>query len=139
MKIKSKNEKERLKKNWSSDVIEQKRNFKSTNEKNNSYIIELETKLENFTKLYEEYLNKYNTVIRDKSSSINEYKNDLEKIFDERIQQKVDNFKRQYEIDNDIKLFRDEIEDYKKQTVRLQSVIVNNTNTIKSISSEYRE
>jgi len=130
---------EKLKSNWASDVIEQRKELNKTIQSQKSYILELDIKLENYTKLYEEYLEKYNTTIREKSESIVDYKKDLDKIFDDRLQQEVVKIKRQYETDNDIKLLKDEIEGYKKQLLHFKQNAIHTNSNITTKTNEFKE
>ena len=91
-----------LKKEWRSDITEQKKLFNITISKNNSYISELELKSENSTNLYQEYLDKYNKIIKDKSTNIMEYKNELNNSYNDRIMNETIKLQKQYEVDTSI-------------------------------------
>ena len=130
---------EKLKSSWASDVIEQRKELNKTIQSQKSYILELDIKLENYTKLYEEYLEKYNTTIREKSESIVEYKKELDTIFDDRLQQEVVKIKRQYDTDDDIKLLKDEIEGYKKQLLQFKQNAVYTNSNITTKTNELNE
>ena len=130
---------EKLKSNWSSDVIEQRKESNKIILKQKSDIVELNIKLENYTKLYEEYVEKYNNIIKEKSKDIVEYKTEIDKTFDDRLQQEIEKIKRQYETNNDIKKMNDEIEGYKKQIVQLKQTMIYTNTDITNTKKKFNE